>query len=80
MSLSLIEPTYQDGFNIHTFECPSCGYVELALINSDFWTADVEASEPRPTPEASEPKSNVKPLRLVEEIAFKFMAHMKGAD
>jgi len=79
MSLSLIEPTYQDGFGIYTFECPSCGYVELALINSDFWTAEAEVNMPRPTPENPEPKSSVTKHRLVEEIAFNFMAHMKGA-
>jgi hypothetical protein len=50
------------------------------LINSDFWTAEAEVQIPPPAPENSEPNSSAKKLRLVEDIAFKFMAHMKGAN
>jgi hypothetical protein len=34
MSLSVIEPTYQKGYDVRTFECLSCTYSELALVNS----------------------------------------------
>jgi hypothetical protein len=33
MFLSLIEPTYQDGYDIRTFECLACDYDEIALTN-----------------------------------------------
>jgi len=35
MFLSLIEPTYQHGYDVRTFECVSCRYAEIALINFD---------------------------------------------
>jgi hypothetical protein len=34
MFLSVIEPTYQEGYDVRTFECASCAYSELALVNS----------------------------------------------
>ena len=34
MFLSVIEPTYQLGYDVRTFECSSCAYCELALTNS----------------------------------------------
>src|SRR5262245_23922288 len=52
MFLSLIEPTYQDGFAVHTFECFSCAYTELALIKSDFWTADARQASHAPHQES----------------------------
>jgi hypothetical protein len=33
MFLSLIEPTYQHGYDVRTFECAKCAYAEIALIN-----------------------------------------------
>jgi hypothetical protein len=33
MFLSLIEPTYQKGYDVRTFECLSCAYAEMALTN-----------------------------------------------
>lgn len=35
MFLSLIEPTYQKGYEVRTFECLSCAYAEMALIDFD---------------------------------------------
>jgi len=35
MSLSVIEPTYQPGYDARTIECTSCAYSELALTNSE---------------------------------------------
>ena len=35
MDLSVIEPTYQHGYDIRTFECMKCAYGEIALINFD---------------------------------------------
>jgi hypothetical protein len=35
MFLSLIEPTYQEGYDIRTFECLSCTYAEIALTNCE---------------------------------------------
>jgi hypothetical protein len=35
MFLSVIEPTYQAGYDVRTFECTSCAYRELALTNSE---------------------------------------------
>src|SRR5262249_4765158 len=52
MFLSLIEPTYQDGFAVHTFECFSCAYTELALIKSDFWAGDAKQASHPPHQEA----------------------------
>jgi hypothetical protein len=35
MFLSLLEPTYQSGYDVRTFECANCAYAEIALINFD---------------------------------------------
>jgi len=35
MFLSIIEPTYQQGFDVRTFDCLQCAYAEIALTNSD---------------------------------------------
>ena len=31
MFLALLEPTYQQGYDVRTFECPCCAYSEIAL-------------------------------------------------
>lgn len=44
MNLSLIEPTYQHGYDIRTFECSKCAYAELVLVNSEEVTGANQAS------------------------------------
>ena len=44
MDLSLIEPTYQHGYDIRTFECSKCAYSELLLVNSEDVTGGDHAS------------------------------------
>ena len=44
MDLSLIEPTYQHGYDVRTFECAKCAYAEIVLINSEKTTGGDHAS------------------------------------
>ena len=35
MFILLIEPTYQNGYDVRTFECVTCAYTEMALTRYD---------------------------------------------
>jgi hypothetical protein len=47
MLLLLVEPTYQHGYDVRTFECSKCAYAEIALIHFDeTWGMTTPAREP----------------------------------